>query len=201
MRKIKFFSVLALTIAVILVIAAVAHAAAAYHGSWSTRPLWGNWWWYNNSPSSSRLTWYVDDCWSSDGVNALRKYHGFPYYYEFRFEQEAYNPGAGTNCDRLGVYSAEAMDLPITSRSILNGCGGSTVKELVHWNLDENKITSGIWYRHRVIYDKYNPGTGGDGEVNYSWTRNLSPSDDWLGKVVYDQWFNKKSSDPAGLVN
>ncbi len=57
------------------------------------------------------------------------------------------------------------MDLPITSRSILNGCGGSTVKELVHWNLDEDKITSGIWYRHRVIYDKYNPGTGGDGEV------------------------------------
>jgi len=23
----------------------------------------------------------------------------------------------------------------------------------------------------------------------------------WLGKVVYDQWFNKKYSDPSGLVN
>jgi Na+-transporting NADH:ubiquinone oxidoreductase subunit NqrC len=78
---------------------------------------------------------------------------------------------------------------------------GSSVEELVHLELDENNINASVWYRHRVTYEKQNPGSGGDGEVNYSFTHNWTWSDSWLGKVVYDQWFNKKYSDPPGLVN
>lgn len=93
------------------------------------------------------------------------------------------------------------MSLPVTGYSILNGCGSSTVKELVHWNLNEYKINPNVWYRHLVVYKKLNPGSGGNGEVNYSFSYWGALWDSWLGKVVYDQWFNKKYSDPAGLVN
>jgi len=125
---------------------------------------------------------------------------------ENRFEQEAYNPSAGTSCDRLKVRKVDAGDpptwtLPITHYSIYNGCGSSSIKELVHLELDENSISTGVWYRHRVTYEKQAPGSGGDGEVNYSFTHNRTWRDNWLGKVVYDQWFNKKYSDPSGLVN
>lgn len=196
MRKIKLFSVLALVIATTLLMTSVVYAYAAYHGNWPEQPYWGNWWWYNYSD----LYWYVDDCWTPSGADHLRARH---YYYqrEYRFEQEAYNPGAGTSCDRLSVYSVNAMRLPVTGYSILNGCGSSTVKELVHWNLNEYKINPNVWYRHLVVYKKLNPGSGGNGEVNCSFSYWGALWDRWLGKVVYDQWFNKKYSDPAGLVN
>jgi len=201
MRKVKFLSVLALAIVVTLLVTSIAYAYATYHGSWPERPYWGNWWWYNYSPSYWYVTWYIDDAWTSSGADALYNGHNSWPYKEYRFEQEAYNPGAGTSCDRLHAYWVDPYKLPVTGYSIHNGCGGSSIKELVHLYLDENAISGGIWYRHRVTYRKYNPGSGGDGEVNYSFTHNWTWSDDWLGKLVYNQWFNKLYSDPAGLVN
>jgi hypothetical protein len=202
MQKMKFLSILVSAILITALMTSIAYAYAAYHGNWSEQPYWGNWWWYNYS----YLYWDVDDLWTPSGVNALRSGHNnFPWK-EYRFEQEAYNPGLGTSCDRLKVYAVYAgqpptWNLPITSYSILNGCGSSAIKELVHFELDENSISANVWYRHRVVYQKQNPGSGGDGEVNYSFTHNWTWSDSWLGKVVYDRWFNKKYSDPSGLVN
>lgn len=202
MRKIKLFSALALVIVTTLLMTSVVYAYAAYHGNWPEQPYWGNWWWYNGT----YLNWDVDDLWTQSGANALHSGHNnFPWK-EYRFEQEAYNPGAGTSCDRLKVRAVYAgqpptWNLPITHYNVLNGCGSSNVNELVHLELDENSINASVWYRHRVTYEKQNPGSGGDGEVNYSFSHNLTWSDSWLGKVVYDQWFNKKYSDPAGLVN
>jgi len=202
MRRIKLFPVLALVIVATLLMTSVVYAYAAYHGNWAEQPYWGNWWWYNDT----YLSWDVDDLWTQSGANALHSGHNnFPWK-EYRFEQEAYNPGAGTSCDRLKVRAVYAgqpptWNLPITHYNVLNGCGSSNVNELVHLELDENSINASVWYRHRVTYEKQNPGSGGDGEVNYSFSHNLTWSDSWLGKVVYDQWFNKKYSDPAGLVN
>ncbi|MFN3705919.1 MAG: hypothetical protein ACK4WM_07990 [Thermoflexales bacterium] len=201
MQKIRFLSMLVLAIVIASLVTSVAYAYAAYHGSWSERPYWGNWWWYNNDPSSLYLKWYIDDAWTSSGAASLHDGHNRWPYKEYRFEQEAYNPGAGTSCDRLHAHWVNPYQLPVTGYSIRNGCGGSTIKELVHLELDENAVSSGTWYRHWIIYRKYGSGSGGDGEVNYSFSHNWTWGDDWLGKVVYDQWFNKRYSDPSGLVN
>jgi hypothetical protein len=206
MGKVKILSVFMLLMIAVLLIASVVYAYAAYHGNWAEQPYLGNWWWYNGT----YLDWDVDDLWTPAGANALRSGHNnFPWK-EYRFEQEAYNPGQGTSCDRLHAIRVDACTnppcsgpwtLPITRYDILNGCGNSNVKELVHLELNENYISGNVWYRHRVTYVKLNPGSGGDGEVNYSFSHNWTWSDSWLGKVVYDQWFNKKYSDPSGLVN
>jgi len=202
MHKIKFLLALTLVIAITSLITSIVYAYAAYHGNWAEQPYLGNWWWYNYG----YLYWDVDDLWTPSGVNALRSGHnGFPRK-EYRFEQEAYNPGQGSSCDRLSVYAVytnqpPTWNLPTISYRILNGCGSNAIKELVHLELDENSINANVWYRHRVIYVKQNPGSGGDGEVNYSFSHNWTWSDSWLGKLVYDHWFNKKYSDPPSLVN
>jgi len=202
MRRFKLLSMLTLVLVVILLTATAAYAYAAYHGNWAEQPYWGNWWWWNGT----YLDWDIDDLWTQSGADALHSGHNnFPWR-EYRFEQEAYNPSAGTSCDRLEVRKVDAGDpptwtLPITHYSIHDGCGSSSIKELVHLELDENSISAGVWYRHRVTYEKQAPGGGGDGEVNYSFTHNWTWRDNWLGKMVYDQWFNKKYSDPSGLVN
>ena len=206
MRRIKLFPVLALAIVATLLMTSVVYAYAAYHGNWAEQPYWGNWWWWNGT----YLDWDIDDLWTQSGANALYSgHHGIPRK-EYRFEQEAYNPGQGTDCDRLHAIAVNACTdppcpgpwtLPITQYQRLNGCGSNDILELVHLELDEDYISGGVWYRHRVTYEKQNPGSGGDGEVNYSFTHNWTWSDSWLGKVVYDQWFNKEYSDPPGLVN
>jgi len=199
MCRIKFFPVLALAIVATLLMTSVVYAYAAYYGNWAEQPYWGNWWWWNGT----YLDWDIDDCWTQSGAHWLHT-SGLQYH----FEQEAYNPGQGTDCDRLKVTNVNACTnppcpgpwtLPITHYDILNGCGSDAIKELVELHLLEGAIVGDVWYRHRVTYEKQNPGSGGDGEVNYSFS---NPWDDsWLGKVVYDQWFNKKYSDPPGLVN
>lgn len=138
MRKIKFLSMLVLAIVITSLVTSIAYAYAAYHGNWPEQPYWGNWWWYNYG----YLYWDVADLWTPSGVNALRSGpNNFPWK-EYRFEREAYNPGAGTSCDRLQVYVVYAgqpptWNLPITYHSIRNSCGSSAVKELVHLELDE----------------------------------------------------------------
>jgi hypothetical protein len=206
MRRIKFFPVLALAIVATLLMTSVVYAYAAYHGNWAEQPYWGNWWWWNGT----YLDWDIDDLWTQSGADALHSGHNnFPWK-EYRFEQEAYNPGQATDCDRLHAITVNACTdppcsgpwtLPITHYQRLNGCGSDDILELVHLELDEDYISGDVWYRHRVTYEKHSPGSGGDGEVNYSFTHNWTWSDSWLGKVVYDQWFNKKYSDPPGLVN
>jgi len=202
MGKVKILSAFMLLMIAVLLIASVAYAYAAYHGDWAEQPYWGNWWWYNYY----YLYWDIDDLWTPAGANALHSGHNnFPWK-EYHFEQEAYNPGGNTSCDRLKVRAVyvnqpPTWNLPATDYYIFDGCGSSNVHELVHIELDENSINANVWYRHRVIYEKQNPGSGGDGEVNYSFSHNWTWSDSWLGKVVYDQWFNKKYSDPPGLVN
>jgi len=206
MGKVRILSVFMLLMIALLVIASVVYAYAAYHGDWAEQPYLGNWWWYNYY----YLYWDIDDYWTSAGANALRSGHNnFPWK-EYRFEQEAYNPRWNTSCDRLHAIWVDACTnppcsgpwtLPITGYSRRNGCGSSNVLELVHLELNEDYISGNVWYRHRVTYVKLNPGSGGDGEVNYSFSHRWAWSDSWLGKVVYDQWFNKKYSDPSGLVN
>ncbi len=208
MRKLKFISMLMLLIVAALLVNSVVYAYAAYHGNWAEQPYLGSWWWWNGS----YLCWDIDDFWTPAGANALRSGHNnFPRK-EYRFEQEAYNPGQGTSCDRLHAIRVDACTnppcsgpwtLPITVNGyrFLNGCGSSSVLELVHLELNEDYINGNVWYRHRVTYEKRNPGSGGDGEVNYSFTHNWTWRDSWLGKLVYDRWFNKKYSDPPGLVN
>jgi hypothetical protein len=67
--------------------------------------------------------------------------------------------------------------------------------------LDENSVTANTWLQHLVTYSERNRGSGGNGEVNYSFSHNWEWRDSWLGKIVYNQWFDKLSSDPSGLVN
>lgn len=120
---------------------------------------------------------------------------------EYRIEQEAYNPGAGTSCDKLHFYSFSALSLPATSWTPSNGCGISTWLEELKIEFDENLISANTWYRHRVVYTKYLTCTGSNGEVNYSFSHNHTSSDSRLGKITYDSCYNKTGSDPAGLVN
>lgn len=104
-------------------------------------------------------------------------------------------------CDRLVISSTDAMDLPVWGWSRENGCGDSAYLEELKIELDENAVSANSWLRHRVTYDKRNPDSGGDGEVNYSFSNNLSLSDSWMGKITYNQDFNKLGSDPSGMVN
>lgn len=80
----------------------------------------------------------------------------------------------------------------------MNGCGLTSVRELVLFNLNENAVSGNTWYRSIVRYTKQGRATV-DGEVNYSFDDNITPGDSWLGKLVYTPLFNKKSCDPAGL--
>ncbi len=49
------------TTIVALTIAGTVFAYAAYHGTWSEQPYYGNHWWYKDDPNGSLLTWYADD--------------------------------------------------------------------------------------------------------------------------------------------
>lgn len=189
------------TTIVALTIAGTVFAYAAYHGTWSEQPYYGNHWWYKDDPNGSLLTWYADDQWTQSTADSMKYWHTHFPWNEYRIEQEAYNPGAGTSCDRLAIYSYSAMDLPVTGWTSSNGCGSSTYKEELKIEFDENSISANTWYRHKVVYAKYQICTGGNGEVNYSFSHNHSASDSWLGKITYDTCFNKTGSDPSGMVN
>lgn len=178
--------------------------AAFYYGNWNTQPTQGNHWWNNNSPNSSKLQWIPDDLWSSANVaNMLSQKSS--YGREFRIEQEAYNPGNGTNCDRFHVYSYSTQGLPVSYWVVENGCGSSAWKEELKIQLNENSFVANTWYRHTVGYTKSFSGCTGNigfsGEVNYSFSHNQTTSDSWLGKITYDRCFNRTGSDPAGMVN
>lgn len=193
---------LLLASAITIVLLAVAfvtgvYAYAAYHGNWSEQPYYGNHWWYNGG----QLVWDADDYWTTDRLQSMQNGHNTFPWKEYRIEQEAYNPGSQTQCDRLVVSSTDAMDLPVSGWSRENGCGDSAYLEELKIELNENAVSANTWLRHRVTYDRRNPGSGGDGEVNYSFSNNLSPSDSWMGKITYDQNYDKLGSDPSGMVN
>lgn len=173
------------------------YAYAAYYGNWPEQPYYGNHWWYNNG----QLVWDTDDYWTTARLQSMQSGHNNLPYKEYRLEQEAYNPGSGTHCDRLVIASVDTMDLPVTSFSSSNGCGSSSYSEELKLELNENAVTANTWLRHRVTYNKRNPGSGGDGEVNYSFSHNWATGDSWMGKITYDQNFNKLGSDPSGMVN
>ena len=116
---------------------------------------------------------------------------------EYRIEQEAYNPGSGTSCDRLVPWSVTIIDLPYTGYSLANGCGNSSYQEELKIELDENAFSSGQWGAHRVSYTRYGSGAG---EVNYSFSHNSTPGDSWLGKLSYDSQWDMTSTNPPNLT-
>lgn len=202
MAKRLFQSVFALSALAILLgvfMAGTAYAYAAYYGSWSEQPYYGNHWWYNYS--SGVLDWYADDYWTTERVDAMRSGRNNPPWKEYRIEQEAYNPGGNSSCDRLVISSTTAVDLPVTGWSRENGCGSSSYLEELKIELDENAVAANTWIRHLVTYTERNRCSGGDGEVNYSFSNNWSVGDSWMGKINYDQCYDRTSSDPAGMVN
>ncbi len=157
-------------------------------------PYLGNWWWGHRS--SNRIVWEVHDIWTQDNANRLRQG-------QYRMEREAfkYRPwwqGGSLYCDQLDVASVHPYELPVTGYDILNGCGSSSQKELVHLYLKESDISGATWYRHWVYY--YKVSAPGGGEVNCSFS--YDPGNDlWLGKIYYDASFNATSSDKSGLLN
>lgn len=197
--SVRMWIAISLAVVATLLVVGSAYAYAAYHGTWNEQPDWGNHWWYNYS--NSTLEWYADDYWSTTRADNMKYWHNNLPWNEYRIEQEAYNPGAGTSCDRLVIKSFASLQLPVTGWVTSNGCGSSSYNEELKLELDENAVSANTWLRHRVTYTERNRCSGGDGEVNYSFSHNHSASDSWMGKIVYDQCFNKKSSDPAGLVN
>jgi len=200
MKRRILFAMMVMAITVTAVVG-TAFAAAAYHGTWPEQPYWGNHWWYNNDPTGSFLTWYADDQWTFSTASSMQYWHTHLPWNEYRIEQEAYNPGAGTSCDRLAIYSYSALGLPVTSWTSSNGCGNSTYKEELKIEFDENSISANTWYRHKVVYAKCQICTGGNGEFNYSFSHNHTGADSWLGKIIYNTCFNKTGSDPASLAN
>ena len=100
MKRRILFAMMVMAITVTAVVG-TAFAAAAYHGTWPEQPYWGNHWWYNNDPTGSFLTWYADDQWTFSTASSMQYWHTHLPWNEYRIEQEAYNPGAGTSCDRL----------------------------------------------------------------------------------------------------
>jgi len=182
------------------VFARVVYAYAAYHGSWNEQPYYGNHWWYNYSWGV--LEWYVDDYWTTDRANNMKYWHNNLPRNEYRLEQEAYKPGQNpSSCDRLVISSYSAMQLPVTGWSPENGCGSASYLEELKIELDENAVPANTWIRHRVTYQERNRCSGGDGEVNYSFSHNHALGDSWMGKIVYNRCFDKRYSDPSGLVN
>lgn len=199
--KRRILLVCSVSLAALLLTVSVVYAYAAYHGSWSEQPYWGNHWWYNNTPSSAEVTWYADDSWTSSGATALRNgRNNFPWN-EYRIEQEAYDPANYLYCDYLILSSFTALGLPITGYTNSDACGTSSAEEL-KIELDENSISGGVWYRHKAVYIKNAPPTWPwPAQVNYSFSHNHTLGDSWLGKINYRSDYDWTSSDPSGLVN
>lgn len=175
-------------------------AAAAYNGNWAEQPVWGNHWWWSDGVT---LTWEADDWWDDAHVTAMRNgRNNFPWH-EYRIENEAYNPGNNSSCDRLVFKGANWFNLPVEGHAVLNGCGKVDFLEELHIELNENAIQSNIWYQHHVTYmerrvcGKKAPA----GEVNYSFSHNHDWRDSWLGNITYDKCLNKTGSNPPGMVN
>ncbi len=201
MKQRNLLTAIIMSVIGIMAIVSISYAYAAYNGSWGTQPTWGNHWWYNNSPSSSKLTWYADDLWTASAVSDMQWWKT-NFGRDFRIEQEAYNPGSSSNCDRLNAYSYSSLGLPVSSWTNANGCGSSSWKEELKIELNEGSMSSGVWYRHKVAYNKSWTGcSGSSGEVNYSFSHDQTWSDSWLGKINYNSCFDKTGSDPSGMVN
>lgn len=180
-------------------IANIAQAVAQYHGDWWAQPVWGQHWWYNYHWSQN-LDWYADDWWTEDHLNAMIQDHA-SWGIEYQLENEAYNPGQNTSCDRLVVTGVYSVNLPITGWNVSNGCGYPAYKEEVKVQLDEYQIQPNTWLRHKVTYEKRNVGSGGNGEVNYSFSYQTSWTDSWLGKIEYNNMFDLIGSSPSGLAS
>lgn len=180
-----------------------AYAYAAYHGTWTEQPTFGNHWWYNYSWGT--LEWYADDYWSTNQADSMRYWHSHFPFNEYRIEQEAYDPGGNASCDRLHVRSYTWMDLPVVGATLANGCGSNSYKEELKIELNENAVAANTWLRHLVTYDEINRAQCStlynEGQVNYSFSHNHAASDSWLGKIVIARCFNWKYSDPQGMVN
>lgn len=175
----------------VLIGATTAYAADAYHNSGDKAPPTGNWWWGHRT--NNRVVWEIHDYWSTTNAQNLRNAGNY------RFEVEGYDPGQGASCDYLNVASVETYELPVTGYSILNGCGSSTQKELIHLSLLESSIQGNLWYRHWQYYYKANTPQAG-AHVNYSFAPEWG-SDSWLGKLNYNSSWNATSTDRAGLLN
>ena len=201
MKKLRIWITVILVLIGLFAAASVSYAYAAYHGNWSTQPTWGNHWWYNNSPTNTQITWYADDLWEGYSVSTMQWWK-MRYGINYHLEQEAYNPGTSSNCDRLRVTSYSTLGLPVDSWVLGNGCGSSSWKEELKIGLDELSMTTGTWYRHKVVYNKSWTGcNGSNGEVNYSFSHSSAWNDSWMGKITYNSCFDKTGSDPAGMVN
>ncbi|MES4787632.1 MAG: hypothetical protein C4294_19565 [Nitrospiraceae bacterium] len=199
-RSIRFlFASAGLLILFVSVSVGITYAFAAYHGNWSEQAGWGSHQWYNYDWGV--LEWYVADWWSDGQANSLKSNHGFPWFNEYQIEQEAYNPGAGASCDRLVIAGFDTMDLPTTGWQQENGCGDPNFKEEAKIFLNEDAIQANRWIFHKMTYQERNRCSGGDGEVNYSFSHNHTWSDSWLGKIVYNACFSYQSSDPNNLVD
>jgi len=198
-RKNKLIMLLAILLLSFGGIAGIAHAFAQYHGNWWSQPVWGQHWWYNNHWSQN-LVWYADDWWTEDHLNAMIRDHA-SFGLEYQLENEAYNPGQNTSCDRLDVTGVYFENLPVTGWSISNGCGNSAYKEEVKVQLDEYHVQPNTRLRHKVTYKKRNVGSGGNGEVNYSFSFQTSWQDSWLGKIEYNNMFDLIGSDPPELAS
>jgi hypothetical protein len=167
-----------------------AYAIDTYHNNWAQSPNWGNHWWLNYTSS---VNWESHSLWTNASAMRSTLYH-------FQFENEAYNPGSGTSCDRLHVNSVTNINVPWTGWIIFNGCRSSAWSEELKVYLDETAILDNVWYRYYVGYTK-SGSCPGSGEVNYSLGWNLGSGDDWLGKLTYDPCLGKTGSDRPSLFN
>lgn len=116
------------------------------------------------------------------------------------FEIEGYNPGAGTSCDKLSVYSVTIFSLPWDGYTLKNGdCPGNSSSYLeqvdIHIKADSN-FQANTWYSHQVTYNKV--GTG-NGEVNLSFEVNGLEFN--LGKAKYDSSYYATCANPGNVIH
>lgn len=159
------------------------NAAGPWDDTWADSPDWGYQNWVNNT---GYVEWVPVFEWDSNTPPTNNR----------RIELEWYNPGAGTDCDRLEPYSlteygGDWVDTWWTD----NQCGGwGTDDERLTFSLKENNISSGVLYGVSSKATKVSsPGTSG--ETNVSFTCWLC-SDDWLGKQEYNSSYNDAGSSP-----
>ena len=140
-------------------------------------PTQGHFVW-SQSNSTNDVAWYQYEKWTGSQYTCI---HGTGVNW-YHVESEAYNPGAGTSCDKLHTYST-SYTLPASgSPAIANGCGSSTYKEETKFYIQNSGIVSGTQYWTRTNDYKYNAAAG-NYEVNWSFS-NVT-TDWWMAKIGY----------------
>lgn len=163
------------------------------HDSFHEAPSYGEFDWdpyYQNNT----IAWIQRNIWDSNHANNINANRSFTYP---KFEMEAYNPGAGTNCDQLSVVAVWTYSIPQNNSYPSNECGGSTAEQGNIW-----LATSGTQFQANRSYQtgvNLVKRVSASGEVNFSFQQ--SNQDSWLGKIYYNSSFNSTSSQPAGVCN